>query len=523
MNASVPRSAVADLNRQIIDLLRSVVGDLDPRYGGGALSASAYDTAWVAMVRDPESPARLAFPRSLGALLELQADDGGFGGPFPFTIVPTLAALLCLERAPTPSDRSRHAALRARGYLDAALARWDVRTHESVGAEVLVPSLLDALEGVGVGFEFSGRAEMRDAAEQKLSLIRPEQLYAGPSSLAFSLEAFGSRLDFTRLGACQHHDGGWCGSPSATAAALIHGPWSAKSGQWLASLSARRFEHEGAMPPTYPCESMELAWCLHDLHRARFDIRRECPPELCRQLISWLEETLTIDGMAQSRFSNLPPDADDTAVSFAVLEANGRSPRFDPFTRFERESHFVSYPAERAISITTNAHVLDAVALQPRGAPKASARTAKLVAFLCAKQRPEGCWIDKWHASPHYATSCCVRPLVAAGARGAVERALQWIVAAQDRETGGFGAVIGPTAEETALAVHALLDASEAIGTPPQIEGALARAAQFLEISEARPPALWICKQLYAPRRMIAALVLGARLRLARRREVYPS
>src|SRR5579862_6338270 len=85
----------------IDDLLAETAADRDPRWGGGAISPSPYETAWVAMVRDPHQPERLAFPDALRALLAMQQSDGAWGGVSPYTMGPTLAGLLALVKAPT--------------------------------------------------------------------------------------------------------------------------------------------------------------------------------------------------------------------------------------------------------------------------------------------------------------------------------------------------------------------------------------------------------------------------------------
>lgn len=84
----------------ILALLQEMVDDYDEKWGGGKMSAAAYDVAWVAMVRNPHNPQQLAFPDSFNWLLRHQSTDGSWGYP-PQTIVPTLAGLLALLKAPT--------------------------------------------------------------------------------------------------------------------------------------------------------------------------------------------------------------------------------------------------------------------------------------------------------------------------------------------------------------------------------------------------------------------------------------
>jgi len=58
------------ISQQTQQLIDDMIADLDIRWGGGAMSAVPYDTAWVAMVRSPEDPERLAFPEAFAWLVE---------------------------------------------------------------------------------------------------------------------------------------------------------------------------------------------------------------------------------------------------------------------------------------------------------------------------------------------------------------------------------------------------------------------------------------------------------------------
>lgn len=189
----------ADASKMALALLEEVVTDLDEKWGSGEMTAAAYDTAWVAMVRDPHNPNQLAFPQSFDWLLKHQATDGSWSGSFPHTLLPTLAALLSLLKAPQKTEQTCYAALLAADYLRSALTQWSVKNHESVGFEVLAPRLLAELEKLGVVFEFPDQAELLQLYAQKLMIAEPELIYSGQSNLIHSLEAFGSSLDFQRL------------------------------------------------------------------------------------------------------------------------------------------------------------------------------------------------------------------------------------------------------------------------------------------------------------------------------------
>ncbi|WP_207714138.1 hypothetical protein [Scytonema sp. UIC 10036] len=56
------RTLALKLRDMVLALLQEMVDDYDEKWGRGKISAGAYDTAWVAMVREPHKPKQLAFP-----------------------------------------------------------------------------------------------------------------------------------------------------------------------------------------------------------------------------------------------------------------------------------------------------------------------------------------------------------------------------------------------------------------------------------------------------------------------------
>src|ERR1700732_2448191 len=86
----------------------------------GAISAAAYDTAFVARLRQPDDPKAMADPQTLGWLLRSQNDDGSLGPTLPIPkdkLVSTLSALVALADLPQPLQdglvhRARTKALR---------------------------------------------------------------------------------------------------------------------------------------------------------------------------------------------------------------------------------------------------------------------------------------------------------------------------------------------------------------------------------------------------------------------------
>jgi hypothetical protein len=118
-------------------------------------------------------------------------------------------------------------------------------------------------------------------------------------------------------------------------------------------------------------------------------------------------------------------------------------------------------------------------------------------------------WSDKWHASLYYPTSRAMMVLPS-HIPDEMDATLHWLLSTQ--HTGGAWGQYGPTAEETALTLLALLKYHREVRLLPHEP--LRRAAQYLVASEhlfrERYPELWISKTLWAPTVVIRSTILAA-------------
>jgi squalene cyclase len=229
-------------------------------------------------------------------------------------------------------------------------------------------------------------------------------------------------------------------------------------------------------------------------------------------------------------------------VVLAVLSRVGDEPDLDCLLAYDGGGHFRTWAGERTASVTTNAHVLDALggrlARRPAQAVRYGAARRRVVAWLCGQQRDDGSWTDKWHASPFYATACCALALSRYGgtaARPAVARAVRWLLDAQ--ATDGSWGCWQATAEETAYALHVLAGRRHTV-RDRSVAHAVARGRAWLlsrpnggaalavsdggaasAVSDGGEPALWHDKDHYRPDAVVRAAVLSA-LRATRRTEI---
>src|SRR5690606_5060576 len=304
-------------------------------------------------------------------------------------------------------------------------------------------------------------------------------------------------------------------SPAATAA------WLSRMAPVDRDSSVMRFledisrQHGGLVPSVVPISMFERAWVCSSL----LEIGITPPGDIVDSLRRSLGPYGTPGG------AGLPPDADTTSVVLLVLDRMGLRPSLDCLMEYNAGDHFHTWPDERTPSVTTNAHVLEALShrlacdsWQQRRYGAARERT---VQWLCGQQHQDGWWIDKWHASPMYATAASVAALArwsglaVANAKVAVERAVHWALESQ-RPDGSWGWWAG-TQEETAYGLHLLLDAYRHGIEDRRIAEAVRRGrARLLESHpEEECAPLWHDKDLYRPGAVVRATILAALARTA--------
>ncbi|GAB3588059.1 hypothetical protein GCM10027445_68800 [Amycolatopsis endophytica] len=471
----------------------------------GDYSPSVYETARLVTL----APDLTGHANRVAFLLGEQAPDGGWGGPEGYGLLPTLSATEALLSEFHRTGSPAVAAAAGRG-LEALSTRWgrDLRADlpDTVAVEILVPALVSAVNAHLERLDTAGVALARrhhrlpdpDGTHPAIlhGLRRlAEDGAALPDKILHSLEALGSAargVAFARPGA----DGLGC-SPAATAAWFGGDGTAAHPGRrYLEDTQAR---HGGPVPVAAPLAVFERSWVLSAFADAGV------PVPVPDGVLDGLAAGLGPDGISGG--PGLPPDADDTSATLYALASHGRPHPLGCLHEYRVDGHFCTYPDERTPSVTTNAHVLQA--LRTSGPSEVATATA---AWIAGRQHADGSWTDKWHASPYYATARCVLALAAGGygttARG---RALRWLLDTQ-RPDGSWGRW-GGTFEETAYAVQVLVRARD-----PRADEAAARGCVFLlSWRGTRHPPLWHDKDLYTPGRIVRAEGIAA-LHLARTR-----
>lgn len=511
---------IKTLENHAFNLLNEILDDSESPYGGGDVGASAYDTAWVAMVRYPDD--HPAFAESLKALLSMQNPDGSFGVAFPHSVVPSLAAALCLTTMADTHKAADASRERVLAYLREVLPRWDPQAFEAIAIELVAPHLLQALESTGVSLDFPARDALIQMVNKKLALLDPELLYRGSTSMVYSLEAMGSRLDLNRCGKMQHANGSFGGSMAATASTLIYGDWNKSVYNNLAFWVNRGIDGvKGVVPVVGPINIFEMNWLLKNLLLCGTELHRDIDPSTRARVEAVHQANWTSTGVCSGP-SSWPSDGDNTSVHLKVRHALGLSVDFSVVLSYLKPTHFECFPGERDISITCNAHALDACNNgEQANTPEMLAVRHLVASYILQEQCVDGYWTSKWHHSSLYATYCVVPALADSSheyASAAVVRAVAWVLEA--RKGAGWGLIKGITAEETAYAAFTVLAGLSFL--EPKLrsaaEVALASARHYLlEHLEQKPLAsLWVSKEPYTPRRVVRGTVISALIALTR-------
>jgi hypothetical protein len=471
----------------------------------GDVSASVYDTARLVSL----TPNLQGDRGRLAWLCGQQSADGSWGPPDGYALVPTLSAteaLLSALRREADFDAARLAAAAGRGL--AVLRSWlespGFTYPDTIAIEFIAPALIEDINAhrVGQPLPFPPGLDPDPLLRLRAGVAAGHAL---PSKLWASLEAFGPR------GAAGARASGGAIGASASATAAYVGAAPDADPQTLSFLTALQARGGGTVPGVTPITYFEQSWALNSFGAAR--IAHAAQPALLDSLDAALGEY----GVPAA--PGLPPDSDDTAAALFALAQNGRVRDPGSLMHYRTDGYFRCFSFERTPSISTNAHILEAlggyVARRPGGWAEYGAPISMVTNWLRETQDAGGSWLDKWHASAYYATSCCVLALAAFGdgdCGSTLERAARWVLETQ-RADGSWGRW-GGTIEETAYAVQIL----STVPLGGQTAHAVAAGCRYLAGSDepAAYPGLWHAKDLYAPVRVVqaarlAALEMGAR------------
>uniref|UniRef100_I1QMV1 Terpene synthase N-terminal domain-containing protein n=1 Tax=Oryza glaberrima TaxID=4538 RepID=I1QMV1_ORYGL len=192
--------------------------------GDGEISASAYDTAWVALVKNHNGSDSPQFPSTIDWISHNQLLDGSWGDDLYFLIhdrlLNTLACVIALMEWKVHGDKCEKGLSFIRENIY-RLAQ-EEEAWMPVGFEITFPSLLEMAKDLALDIPYDDPALQKIYAQRELKLkkIPREILHSVPTSLLHSIEGLRG-LDWKRLLKLQLSDGSFLNSPAATTYALM--------------------------------------------------------------------------------------------------------------------------------------------------------------------------------------------------------------------------------------------------------------------------------------------------------------
>ncbi|XP_038973217.1 ent-copalyl diphosphate synthase 1, chloroplastic-like [Phoenix dactylifera] len=330
--------------RGMINGVKSMLSSTDD---DGEISISAYDTAWVALVKHQNGSGDPQFPSSLQWIVQNQLPDGSWGEYSIFLahdrIINTLACVVTLK------SWSIHADICERGISFLRDNMWRLAQEEAelmpIGFEIAFPSLLEIAKALGLELPYDDPAlqDIYASRNLKLKRIPNDVLHKLPTSLLYSLEGMPG-LDWEKLFGLQCVDGSFLTSPASTAYALMQ----TKDEKCLKYLQKIVERFDGGVPNVYPVDLFDRMWAVDRLER--LGISRYFEPEI-KQCLDFVYRYWTEEGIGWTRNSTVP-DVDCTAMGFRLLRLHGYHVSPDVFKHFEKEGGFFCCAGQSSQAVT---------------------------------------------------------------------------------------------------------------------------------------------------------------------------
>jgi hypothetical protein len=490
----------------LVTELRTLITNLGK--DGGHISPSVYDTAQLLRFHPPED-----IKPALTWLLAQQQPDGGWGLPStPYARdVPTLAAVLALRQY--ERDRSTQAAVKAGvAFLQLQAEQWAELPIDAlpIATEMILPCLVEEALAAGLALKRAPYDALYRLQAQKVRQLggRSPQPGAAPT---YSWEALGKAASSL----LPDQSGGIGHSPAATAAWLCSAEGDedlaepcAVARRYLAKASAATgLDIPGVVPNVWPIVGFELAYAPYALLVTGL-LRQPALRDVVEEVLDKLWVIMQ-RGSGVSFGEYFTPDADDTGLALAVLQATARPVDPAVLRQFKNGDHFCTFHHELNPSIFANAHAL-------YGLAHAGERDTAVEDFLRARQSTDGRWLaDKLHSSWLYTTLEVVLVLSHLGYSTEVKKAVEALLNHRQVD-GGWGSGTRSTRAETSYALVALASLHQQGLLDAEAENALQQGHLWLQ-HHYRPNAvteepLWLGKELYTPYRVDRVYELSALL-----------
>ncbi|KZV38671.1 ent-kaur-16-ene synthase, chloroplastic [Dorcoceras hygrometricum] len=293
------------------------------------ISASTYDTAWVAMVPSPHSAAEPCFPDCVNWLMENQCDDGSWAHPHHHHLLrkdvlsSTLACVLALKRWGVGEQHINKGVHFIESSITSAT---DESQISPLGFDIIFPGMLEYAEGLSLNLNLEPKAlkDLYQTRDLKLERCYRSESVEMEASLGYFSEGIRNLQKWESVIKYQRRNGSIFNSPSTTAAAYIR----LQNPGCLDYLQSALKKLGDAVPAVYPID-MHAQLCTID-NLERLGIFRHFRNEIQ----SVLDETYRC---WQRGEEEIFMDASTCALAFRILRMNGYDVTSDPLTKILEE------------------------------------------------------------------------------------------------------------------------------------------------------------------------------------------
>nr|UZM18089.1 ent-copalyl diphosphate synthase [Gymnaconitum gymnandrum] len=328
---------------QWVEKIKSMLSSI----GDGDINVSAYDTAWVAMVKDIHGDDRPQFPTSLQWVIDNQLSDGSWGDETIYSahdrILNTLGCIVALKTWNVHPEKCETGL----AFVHQNINKLEDESieHMPVGFELTFPSIIEMARKVGFEIPVDSPAvqEIYEQRNLKFSKISKKALHMKPTTLLHSLEGM-EGLNWEELIKLQSSDGSMLFSPSSTAFALMN----TKNEKCLEYLNKPVEKFNGGVPNVYPVDLFENVWAVDRLER--LGISRYFKSEI-KSCIDYVARYWSKNGIGWARNSTIR-DIDDTAMGFRLLRLHGHDVSPEVFKQFEGHGEFFCFSGQSNQAVT---------------------------------------------------------------------------------------------------------------------------------------------------------------------------
>lgn len=295
-------------------------------------SASAYDTAWVAMVPSLDNSQQPQFPQCLSWIIDNQLLDGSWGIPHLIIkdrLCHTLACVIALRKWNAGNQNVETGLSFLRENIEGIVHEDE---YTPIGFQIIFPAMLEEARGLCLELPY-------DLTPMKLMLSHREEIIKGKgiehmheydSSLIYIVEGIHKIVDWNKVLEHQNKDGSLFNSPSATACALLH----TRKSNCLEYLSSMLQKSGNGVPSVYPISSYARISMIYRLQR--LGLARHFKNEIVHTLADvyrcWIQKETSRE--EKSPTLNIV----STSIAFILLRLHGYDVPADVFRCYDLHS-----------------------------------------------------------------------------------------------------------------------------------------------------------------------------------------